>query len=179
MGVKTVRFANVVAKCGQPEAHLVLTLPAKDRALQGAIKRGRLMTVFQNSAEGRTDHGIVGFEPGKGRQFLIFPKSLHAFENRNVVGIKYELLAAEESSKADHSRVSPRPSKPERKPAPKARIPPEPREKVITFPPAAAAEGPADARIVELKNQVRQAMDVLEQGKQIAAFNLLKRIVED
>jgi len=32
--------------------------------------------------------------------------------------------------------------------------------------------------VEELKNQVRLAMKVLEEGKQVAAFNLLKRIVD-
>jgi hypothetical protein len=32
--------------------------------------------------------------------------------------------------------------------------------------------------VEEIKKQVRQAMKILEEGKQVAAFNLLKRIVE-
>ena len=31
----------------------------------------------------------------------------------------------------------------------------------------------------ELRNQVRQAMKLLEEGKQVAAFNLLKRIIDN
>ena len=48
----TVRFAKVVAKCGEPEAHLILIDPAKDRALQAAIKADRVMTVVATSDEG-------------------------------------------------------------------------------------------------------------------------------
>lgn len=33
--------------------------------------------------------------------------------------------------------------------------------------------------IAELKKQVRRVMAVLEEGKAVAAFNLLKRIVND
>ena len=36
-----------------------------------------------------------------------------------------------------------------------------------------------DEAIAELKKQVRHAMAVLEDGKAVAAFNLLKRIVDE
>ena len=38
-------------------------------------------------------------------------------------------------------------------------------------------DGPNE-EVEEIKKQVRQAMKILEEGKQVAAFNLLKRIVE-
>jgi len=72
---------------------------------------------------------------------------------------------------------------------PPARIPPlgtepvsgAPSEKVVEFPkPHSNEQRPDRSDEVEgLKRQVREAMDVLEQGKQVAAYNLLKRIVED
>src|SRR3954471_297051 len=94
----TVRFAKVVAKYGEPEAHLILIGPAKDRALQAAIKADRVLTVFQDSVGNRADHGTVGFHPGKERQYLIFPKSLRAFAGIDVIGIKYDLLATTEEA---------------------------------------------------------------------------------
>jgi hypothetical protein len=39
-------------------------------------------------------------------------------------------------------------------------------------------EDEEDTEVTELKEQVRHAMNVLEKGKPVAAFNLLKRIVE-
>ena len=50
--------------------------------------------------------------------------------------------------------------------------------KVVPFEPAPPGENDEDA-IADLKKQVRHAMAVLEEGKPVAAFNLLKRIVED
>jgi hypothetical protein len=56
-----------------------------------------------------------------------------------------------------------------------------PHEKVVEFPKPESNEqrsGRSD-EVEELKRRVRAAIDVLEQGKQVAAYNLLKRIVED
>ena len=193
--MQTVRFANVVAKCGEPETHLLLIDPAKDRALQAAIKAERVMTVFQNAVGSKADHGTIGFEPGKERQFLVFPKSLRAFTGKNVVGIKYDLLSPGENPKAERLSVKPQPksqrkleSKPKERPRPtppkallkpKAPKPPPaaPPKETIPFKPA--ENEPENEEVLELKKQVKHAMAVLEQGKQVAAFNLLKRIVED
>ena len=91
--MKTVRFSKVFEHSGAPETHLVLIDPAKDRALKSAVKANRVMTLFQESAGTKADHGEIGFLPGPGRQFLVFPKSLKPFIGRAVVGIKYELFA--------------------------------------------------------------------------------------
>ncbi|MGI8437494.1 MAG: hypothetical protein ACR2NX_11410 [Chthoniobacterales bacterium] len=96
----TARFAHVVATCGNAEAHFVLTAPEKDRALQTAIKANRVTTVFQNAAGSTADRRVVGFEAGRARRFLIFPKTLKAFLGKNVIGIKYGLWASKELSKA-------------------------------------------------------------------------------
>ena len=69
---------------------------------------------------------------------------------------------------------------------PSARVQPQdkksaPPEKVVEFPKPESNEqrsGRSD-EVEELKRRVRAAIDVLEQGKQVAAYNLLKRIVED
>jgi len=137
----TVRFAKVVAKCGEPEAHLILMDPAKDRALQAAIKAERVLTVFQDSVGNRADHGTVGFHPGKERQYLIFPKPLRAFAGMDVIGIKYDLLATTEEApkteqapahrvaKAPPKQITPsRPQHPAKpKAPPKAQPPPKPK----------------------------------------------------
>ena len=105
MDVKTVRFTQVVERCGAPEAHLVLTDPTKDRALQSAIKAQRIMTVFQESVGTKADRGEIGFHPGPGRQFLVFPKSLKSFEGRSVVGIKYDLISSPELPKRERAKA--------------------------------------------------------------------------
>lgn len=183
---------------------MVLVEPSKDRALQAAIKAQRVMTVQQAAAGSKTDRGEIGFNPGVSRQFLVFPKSLRSFAGRSVVGIKYDLLGSAEIPEKD--RVpAPRPlkRKPARKPEPKpsrvsgaatakpkrargAKADPEKKPKPVKLKvvPFVAAtprgdHGDDDREVAALKKQVRHAMDVLEEGKAVAAFNLLKRIVED
>jgi hypothetical protein len=218
--VSTVRFSKVVEACGKPDIHLLLIDPAKDKALQAAIKSDRVMTLYQQSAG--TDHGIVGFEQGRSRQFLVFPKSLKPFSEQRIVGIKYELL--EEAPVPEKETAKKGPAKQpddegrDRKPASKTSEPPKradrhiptvlpkagsakqkasgpadeetegegssraaSEDKVVKFQKPEPAEQPADERdnIKELKGQVREAMDALEEGKQVVAFNLLKRILEN
>lgn len=186
--MKTVRFSNVVEKAGQPETHLVLLAPAKDRALQKAIKTNRVMTVQQTTVGTKTDRGEIGFHPGTSRQFLIFPRSLRAFAGRSVVGIKYDLLGSPEIPKSERAPAPKPPKKAPRKLA--ADESPRPAEvkrkksrtaaksNVVPFQ-SATVEDDEDDAIAELKKKVRHAMDVLEDGKPVAAFNLLKRIAED
>jgi hypothetical protein len=56
-----------------------------------------------------------------------------------------------------------------------------PAEKVVEFPKPESNQQRSDRNdeVEELKRRVREAIEVLEQGKQVAAYNLLKRIVED
>ncbi len=50
------------------------------------------MSVLKGTEGTKRDFGLVGFHPGKGTQYLIFPKSLRAFKDRRMAGIKYDLL---------------------------------------------------------------------------------------
>lgn len=220
--MSTVRFSKVIEACGKPDFHLLLIDPAKDKTLQAAIKSDRVMTVYQQSGE--TDHGIVGFEQGRSRQFLVFPKPLKAFQGQRIVGIKYELLedvptpkpepATKEAAKpATEQPQEPASTKKGSEPSkradpqtptvlPKAvaakqkqadRVYEKARDqgnsgtdsqdKVVQFQKPEPAEQLAVASerddIKELKRRVREAMDALEEGKQVVAFNLLKRILEN
>jgi hypothetical protein len=225
----TVRFSKVLEACGKPDIHLLLIDPAKDKTLQAAIKSDRVMTIYQQS--GSTDHGVVGFEQGRSRQFLVFPKPLKSFQGQRIVGIKYELLEdapgpkkepeKKEAAKPDEKPGEPAPTlveqalsgmtkaassasvkradhrpptvvskasstKPkETAPANEEQVDQESSEtvsvdKVIKFQKAEPDKAPTvDAdEIKKLKHQVREAMDALEQGKQVVAFNLLKRILD-
>jgi hypothetical protein len=177
LGVSTARFATVVEKYGDPEPHLVLTDPRKDRVLQAAIKAHRVMTVMQRAVGNTADRGVVGFEPGAGRQFLLFPKSLRSLSGKNIVGIKYELMKTKRIPKSER--------------APSPRKPPKAKPKVRKARSQSAAptnvvafrnrkdDDDENPEVTELKRKVRHAMTVLEAGKQVAAFNLLKRIVEN
>lgn len=159
--MKTARFANVVKQAGRPEVHLLLTDPGKDRSLQRALKSHRVMTVHQ--ARAGSDFGMVGFEKETRGQILVFPKSLKPFAGVRVVGLNYDLLDSAPAAKAKPK------SKPESKPAPS--------EKVVAFPqPESCAE--EEETVTALKDGIRQALRALEQGKQVAAFNLLQRLVD-
>ncbi len=88
--IKTVRFAQVVEKCGQPQVYTLWQKPAQDRHLQSLIKNNRVMTI--QKSEGGTEFGIAGFKERKGASYLVFSKSLKRFENKRIVGINWELM---------------------------------------------------------------------------------------
>jgi hypothetical protein len=215
--MSAVRFSKVIEACGKPDFHLLLIDPAKDKTLQAAIKSDRVMTIYQQSGE--TDHGIVGFEQGRSRQFLVFPKPLKAFQGQRIVGIKYELLEDAPTPKPEPAKPA---AEPPQEPAsakkgsePSKRADPQTPTvvpKAATAKPKAAERAnekawdhrnsgadsedkvvkfqkpePVEQRAVaserddikELKRRVREAMEALEEGKQVVAFNLLKRILEN
>ena len=217
--MSTVRFSKVLEACGKPDIHLLLIDPAKDKTLQAAIKSDRVMTLYQQS--GSTDHGVVGFEQGRSRQFLVFPKPLKPFLGQRVVGIKYELLEEAPVSKKEpaNKETVKEPDEQPSEPAPptKDHRPPKRTErqmptvvsktgtnktddttgsgenkagrengkvvsedKVVKFQHLELEKQPAteSEEIKVIKNRVREAMDALEQGKQVVAFNLLKRILD-
>jgi hypothetical protein len=217
--VSTVRFSKVLEACGKPDIHLLLIDPAKDKTLQAAIKSDRVMTLYQQSVG--TDHGVVGFEQGRSRQFLVFPKPLKPFLGQRIVGIKYELLEdapapKKEATKKESVKPSDKPagepaaakkrpesakqadrqvptllSKPgsakpaEKAPAEEKKLDQEPEkpvsgDNVVKFqPPEPEKQSPAESDEVKaIKRQVRAAMEALEQGKQVVAFNVLKGILE-
>jgi len=169
--VKTARFTSVVQKAGDPEPHLVLTKPEQDAELKKAIKDHRIMTLFQQTVGQHADRGAVGFDPGVNRQFLIFPKSQIAFEGKQIVGRKYDLMRSKEIPKSQRA-TPPKQPKPKKQKAPKHEAKIEPAE---VEPPRETKE----ESVVTLKKKVRHAMKVLEEGKAVVAFNLLKEIVEE
>jgi hypothetical protein len=87
---KTVRFADILEKSGQPEVYTLWQKPKADRHLQSLLKNNRVMTVLQSEAG--SDFGLVGFRETKGARYLAFPKSLKRFTDRRVVGINWELV---------------------------------------------------------------------------------------
>ena len=87
---KTKRFADIVAKSGNPEPYTLWQKPAHDRHLQSEIKNQRVMTILKPAAG--SEFGMVGFKEQKGASYLLFPKSLKRFENNRIVGINWELV---------------------------------------------------------------------------------------
>jgi hypothetical protein len=88
--VKTARFAQVVEECGEPEVYTLWQKPAQDRHLQSQIKNNRVMTIQKR--EGSVEFGMVGFKKRERAIYLMFPKSLKRFENKRIVGVKWELV---------------------------------------------------------------------------------------
>jgi hypothetical protein len=88
--VKTVRFVQVIEKCGEPEVYTLWQRPGADRHLQSQIKNNRVMTI-QKSGSG-TEFGIVGFKERKGATYLVFPRSLKRFAEKRIVGINWALV---------------------------------------------------------------------------------------
>ena len=88
--VKTARFADLVEKLGKPQPYTLWQKPAADRHFQSALKNHRVMTIQQTGSG--TEFGEVGFRQGKTASYLIFPKSLKRFENKRVVGVKWDLV---------------------------------------------------------------------------------------
>jgi hypothetical protein len=91
--VKTVRFTHVVQRSGKPYVHTLWVSPEKDSEFARARKECRVMTI--HSGGGKAEFGVVGFEADRpaGSQFLVFPRPLKPFEDRRVIGIKFDQVA--------------------------------------------------------------------------------------
>jgi hypothetical protein len=186
--MSTVRFSKVVEAAGKPTVHVLWVSPEKDPILKKAIDGERVMTVHQGLPNGKADFGTVGFEKGVPGQTLIFPKSLKSFADKQVTGVKYDLFewpTVPKSEQVDKVVPPKRPAKgkPKQTEVPAAAKPSvvaeRPAATVIKFPdPEEDHASEPNAEIEELKKQVRLAIQALEEGKQVAAFKLLSRIIE-
>ena len=88
--VKTVRFAQIVERCGEPEVYTLWQKPAADGHFQTLLKNERLMTIRPRASG--ADFGEVGFAKSKTATYLEFPKSLKRFSDKCIVGVKWELV---------------------------------------------------------------------------------------
>jgi hypothetical protein len=184
----TVRFSRIVEAAGRPVVHVLWIDPDKDPVLKKAIDAERVMTVHQGVTNAKADYGSVGFQKGVAGQILIFPKSLKRFAGTRVTGVKYDLLdsstmpkgqQAHEVVPAKHSAKG-KPQKTKPQATAELSVVEENAEATVgKFPDPEhdAADGLAE-EVEEIKRQVRLAMKALEEGKQVAAFNLLNRIVD-
>lgn len=157
--VKTARFSNVVAKAGRPEAHVSWVKPETDSVLQSAQKQHRVLSVHQQLRGAKKDYGVVGVEEASDRQhgvqYLIFPKSIRAFEGQHVVGIQYDDLAPGRSVAKNPPPVKrpklkllpqPKPENPPPKPKPISTAP-KPKAEITTTRPAEKPTEPAPAPV--------------------------------
>jgi hypothetical protein len=153
-----------------------------------AINANRVMTVHQQVTGAKADFGTVGFQKGASGQILIFPKSLKRFADKRVTGFKYDLLEWPEVTKSQQAhKVIPAKRSAKGKPqdtkvharAEQFAVEKSATATVVKFPnPDDDDADGASAEVEEIKDQVRLAMKALEEGKQVAAFNLLKRIID-
>ncbi len=89
MNVKTARFAEVVAKCGEPQTYTVWRKRADDPQLKKLLAQNRIMTIRRGTG---ADFGEVGFHEAKSTIYLQFPKSLKRFAGQRIVGIKWDVV---------------------------------------------------------------------------------------
>ena len=181
--MKTVRFSKVVEKCGKPEVYLLMT--ETDPEFQKALQATKVMSLSDDSHGAGTEYGTVGYDKKRKGQLLLFSKTLKAFEDVKVVGIKYNLFAEEEPSEAASKKnTRPSPGKKAKTRATTNHSKPSSKKegktesaKIIEFPKPEADEEEEDDSVSELKGYVRQAIRALEKNNSVAAYNLLKRIV--
>ena len=188
--MKTVRFAQVIAKSGKPETHSLWTSPDKDPVFKAAVESHRIMTVHQNTVGSIADHGVVGYDEDAQGTLLIFPRSIKSFANRRVVGIKYDQLVEPKVGKRVRTaklKLLPKPksvssvvrggnsnakSLPKR--SSKSKRKPEhslpPKSPKATVDPIKAAK-----ELDLLKAAVKRAMKELQKGKAVSAYQVLEK----
>jgi hypothetical protein len=88
----TVRFSALLQAAGKPEVYLPFVDPQEDAEFLRLAKAHRVLTLVQPPAGKVKDHGLVGARFEKHVTYLVFPKSLKAFAEKRVVGIKYDAL---------------------------------------------------------------------------------------
>ncbi len=88
---KTARFASVVQSCGRPETFTPWSDPTRDKTFLRAVRQNRVLTIKHDPGT-RRDFGVVGFIKEPRASLLISAKSLRRFQNRRIIGIKYDLL---------------------------------------------------------------------------------------
>jgi len=182
--MKTVRFAQVIAKSGKPETHSLWTSLEKDPVFKAALASNRIMTVHQNTVGSTADHGFVGYEKTALGTLLVFPRSLKSFANRRVVGIKYDLLNDPPETKPARNPKLKMLRKPKSessaKPDPKSMPPPKPKrvfKKRLAPRNLKSSAGPQKEshQLVTLRTALKKAMNDLQRGKAVSAFQVLER----
>lgn len=165
--MKTVRFTELVKAAGQPEAYTLWTAPKKDRSFQALLKSHRVLSVRQETVGSKADHGSVGDDDDGKAQILVFPKSIKRFEGRKVIGVKYDLLKQPPAQKTTVK-------KPSKKVPSKAKAQKEhDHVKVEEVKKVTRPKLDRD----ELIAGIRRAMELLDDGKTVAAYRTLEGLL--
>jgi hypothetical protein len=175
----TIRFSQVVEASGLPESYTLWMDPKKDKSFQSALKENRVMTVHQNTTGLKADSGEVGYSNASAGEILIFPKSLKRFEDKKIIGIKYDLL---KQPPVDNPPAPKKPAKPGAKKKvkePKILIHlfTPPKEKAVVPPAVKPSATPKE--VEDLKQQIREALEALENDRHVTAYKILKKLVEE
>lgn len=182
--VKTVRFTELVRACGQPEPYTAWADPLHDLVFQKAVRETRVLTVHQETAGTRSDYGSIGYTRDRHGSLLIFPKSLHGWRDRRVVGVKYDLLATPPTSVVAPAKVSHLPVKraakkvaepdhAEKRRAAFKVFEPEPRASAVE-----KARAPKRAEAERLRDGIQQALAALADDQPLTALRILRALVE-
>jgi hypothetical protein len=87
-----VRFTKIVEAAGRPAVVSLWTKPERDKNFTTAVRQSRVVSIKQETVGSAKDFGVVGFLREKNVSYLVFPNSLKEFEDRRIVGIKYDLI---------------------------------------------------------------------------------------
>ncbi|HEX5220870.1 MAG TPA: hypothetical protein VFZ59_14975 [Verrucomicrobiae bacterium] len=107
----TIRFGDLVRSAGRPQTFTLWSGdPKKDRTLQQAIRKKRVLTVFQEPTSTRKPFGRIGYHQKDSAIYLLFPRSLPPDTESRVIGINFDLLdepVAKTSAPKKTKKVSP------------------------------------------------------------------------
>ena len=182
---ETLRFQTLVDRSGRPDVYTPWADPLKDRKFQKARKENRVLTIHQN-LHGAKDYGAVGFQEGRGLQFLIFPKSLRWAEGKRIIGIRYEDIAEakfpvvpvaakskKEKLEATHRKITPQ------SPESPARAEEQESSKESARPPVEEKNRDEQANVDPLTAQLKTILRALETSHVPKAKSVLKNLIKE
>lgn len=90
---KTIRFSELVKRCGRPDSVTLWAKPEEHPIMRKAIRDNRVLTVIQEPTRHKTDFGLIGFQEHQFALYFVFPKRLpKAAADTTVIGIHYDLI---------------------------------------------------------------------------------------
>jgi hypothetical protein len=94
---KQIRFSQLVKASGKPHAAtLWVSDPASDPEFKKAMGENRIVSIHMKKPDEATDKAEIGFRPGDGTTFLIFPKAIAMEAGTRVIGLKFDELETPE-----------------------------------------------------------------------------------
>jgi len=88
-----IRFGDLVRSSGRPQTFSLWSGdPKKDRTLQQAIRKNRVLTVFLEPTSTKKPFGQIGYHQKNSAIYLLFPRALSPDTQSRVIGINFDLL---------------------------------------------------------------------------------------